>query len=98
MAEDVNTNTSTTKSGTGRSSKWQGSKASQAVGSMDSAKEALNTVTEKASQFAGQASEYMSGFDTNPVKFVRQYPVQAAIGGLVIGFLVGTAVSRRSIA
>lgn len=89
MAEEV----STSNKGTSRNGKWQqGSKASQtAAGTLDSAKEAFNTVTEKA-------SEYMSGFDANPVRFVRQYPVQAAIGGIVIGFLLGTAVSRRTLA
>lgn len=95
MAEEVST--SSTKSSSSRNNnKWQGSKDSRAM-NMDSAKEALNTVSEKASEFAGKASEYMSGFDANPVKFVREYPIQAAIGGIVIGFLLGTAVSRRTL-
>lgn len=58
---------------------------------MDSAKQAYDTVVEKA-------SDVFSGMNANPTTYIRQYPIQAALGGLAVGFLLGAAVSRRSVA
>jgi ElaB/YqjD/DUF883 family membrane-anchored ribosome-binding protein len=57
---------------------------------VDRAQKAYDTVVDKA-------SEFFSGVNTNPLSFIRQYPVQAAIGGVVIGFLLGAAISRRAV-
>lgn len=57
---------------------------------LDTAKKTYGDVVERAS----------SAFDSinaSPMSYIRENPMQAALGGLLIGFLLGTAVSRRSI-
>src|SRR4051812_14266882 len=55
---------------------------------MTTAKDAYNKVVE------GASSAY-DVVNTRGFGFVRQYPLQAALGGLAIGFLLGAAISRR---
>lgn len=63
----------------------------------EQAQQMMGSVSEKAGQYAETAAEYMRGMSADPGRFIRQYPIQAAIGGLAIGFLLGAAVSRRSV-
>ncbi|MBX3023030.1 MAG: hypothetical protein KF799_15245 [Bdellovibrionales bacterium] len=100
MPEET-TSTSTRQSRT--NGKWQkAQQASQGVETgSESVKTAFDTVSEKASQYMDQASELFGSIDfksigSSPGRMIRQYPVQAAIGGAVIGFLLGAAVCRRS--
>jgi hypothetical protein len=79
--------TSTTTSGKKSNGKWHASEG--ASGPMESARQAYDTVVDKA-------SDYISDLRANPTRLVRQYPVQAALGGVVIGFLLGAVVCRRS--
>lgn len=89
--------TSTTSTGSGSKSngKWKSGVAdatdngsTQRV--MDQAQRAYDTVVDKA-------SDIFSGFNASPMSFIRDYPMQSAIGGLIIGYLLGSAVSRRSL-
>ena len=57
---------------------------------METAKKTYGELTERA-------SKAFDGMNMNPTSYIQEHPMQAAIGGLVIGFLLGTAVSRRSV-
>lgn len=101
MPEETNTQLNQGR----RNGKWknqqsqnQGSSGLNMESAKETAKEAFNTVSDKASEYVNQASGYIRGFNASPNQFIRQYPMQAALGGVVIGFLLGAAVSRRSIA
>jgi hypothetical protein len=65
---------------------------------MTTARETLGNVSDKAGEYIDRASDYFEGFNANPGTFIRNYPVQAAIGGVIVGFLLGAAVSRRTLA
>ena len=54
------------------------------------ARQTLNNVTDVA-------TDYLSSFNSSPLGFIRQYPMQAAIGGVVLGFLLGSAVAKNAV-
>lgn len=54
-------------------------------------------VRQSVSGVTDLASDYLSNFNSSPLNFVRQYPVQAAIGGVILGFILGAAVAKKSV-
>jgi hypothetical protein len=52
---------------------------------------------EKLNAIAGRGSEILSRVNTSATGAVRNYPVQAAVGGLIVGFALGALLCRRSV-
>lgn len=75
--------------------KWQAKDASKSSAGgeeslMDTAKYAYDSVVEGASTMLNKVHVPSTSV------MVRQYPVQIAIGALVVGFLLGAALTRRA--
>lgn len=82
-----------------------GSRGSKNSGKFASAQEAVSDVRETAmnsardvvSDVRERAGAYFDGFNASPTTFIRNNPMSAAIGGVIAGFILGAAVSRRSL-
>jgi ElaB/YqjD/DUF883 family membrane-anchored ribosome-binding protein len=65
----------------------------------NSLEEIQERVMEKATNayetLAENTSALLSRVNTRTTEFVRENPVQAALGGMFIGFLLGTLITRR---
>lgn len=75
--------------------KWQAKDSSKTSGAsdeslMDTAKHAYESVVDGASTMLNKVNVPSSS------AMMRQYPVQIAIGALVVGFLLGAAITRRA--
>ncbi len=98
MQDDTSTTSSTTR--TKRNGKWQAKDIKTAApvdtdvelgveGVMDTARSAYSSILHRG-------SDMISSVDfRRATGLVRSYPLQAAVGGLVIGFLLGSAMRRR---
>jgi ElaB/YqjD/DUF883 family membrane-anchored ribosome-binding protein len=64
----------------------------------DRAEDFVKSARKTYDKVVDRASDYVEGFNSSPTDFIRQHPMQAAVGGLVIGLLLGSAIGRRSIA
>lgn len=51
---------------------------------------------ESYDEMVERGTELLSRGTTSATGIVRDYPLQAAVGGLVVGFLLGSLFSRRS--
>jgi hypothetical protein len=110
MDNETNTTTNTGKKGS--NGKWvsqgkggaEAGATDQSGGVLETARKAYDQVADKAGEYIAPvgehlapAGEFVSSINTRATGFVRSYPLQAAIGGLVIGFLLGSMVSRRQV-
>ncbi len=71
----------------------EGSKeTSSVVGELSAKAENLTT---RVRDFAGHAPEAVADLSKQATGYVRQYPIETAVGALVVGFLAGVALCRR---
>lgn len=67
--------------------------AKQAEGLLDQASEMAMDTYHKV---VDRGSDLVSDFNTTSTKFVRQYPLQTAVGALAVGFILGSIAFRRA--
>lgn len=100
MQDDINTTPETTRTGS-KGKKSNGKWAKEAIGEdlgveTGSGEDMVSGVKGAYDRVINRGSEMLSNVDlSRATGMVREYPVQAAIGGLVLGFLLGAAVMRR---
>lgn len=68
--------------------KWAQSATQAAEGFQDTAKNIYNQAMDAGSDFISQANKKVP-------ELVREYPVYATLGGLVVGFLLGASLIGR---
>ena len=86
MADEMNESTPTVKNAT-----------SKIKAMAKSAGDVQGQVQEQVSEVTERAMNAVKEFDSSPVSYIRENPILAAVGGIVLGFILGTAISRRSV-
>ena len=66
--------------------------AQKAEGLID---QASDFATKTYEQVVDASGHYLEGFSASSTKFVRQYPMQTAVGALAVGFILGSIAFRR---
>ncbi|NJM09725.1 MAG: hypothetical protein HC883_02170 [Bdellovibrionaceae bacterium] len=113
MQDDISTTTggrTETKKGKKSNGKWASKEQASVDDAMDSSSTvqgaSKNLSVEHAMESARSAydtvvsrgSDILSKVDlSRGTTFIRSYPVQAAVGGLIVGFLLGALISRRQV-
>ncbi len=72
--------------------KWMAKSASEAGDQFAHLTESARDIYERALKSGG---DLVSRANRRAGEVVREYPVQATIGGLVLGFLIGATMFRR---
>lgn len=72
--------------------KWMAKSASEAGDQFTHLTESARDIYERALKSGG---DLVSRANRRAGEVVREYPVQATIGGLVLGFLIGATMFRR---
>lgn len=60
-------------------------------------RESYDAIMERGSELIERGSDLLARANTRTTDLVRRYPVQAAVGGLVLGFFVGALIARRKV-
>lgn len=100
MQEDINASSEATRAPKAKKSngKWSKEAVGEDLGvETGSHQEMTDGIKGAYDRVMSRGSDMLSNVDVSRATgLVREYPISAAFGGLVIGFLLGAAITHRS--